>query len=587
VKRIPRRALSSLAVIALGVSGSIPSLAISATSAGASPPVWHSDVRPTPTGSWFAVAYNNKTWVATGRTADIAYSADAIHWTMVPVASGSWQSLAYGKGVWVTLSSSATSPSELTSVSGKIWTSHLAPTGRWSSVTFGHGLFVAVSFDGAVMTSPDALHWTQRHAATNVNAWYAVTYGNGRFVAVDGDHGDTMVSTNGVNWTIHHPADPSYAWGAVAYGNGTFVAFDDNATSLMATSVDGALWTTHHYGFAGSNYSGTFGCNQFVSVTSFSSTAHYQTSSTGTTWSSTPTSIDQTGANWAAVGYGNGKYVAANDVGDITWSAAPSSCKQAIPNPPTDIHGTVGAGSLAVSWSPPAYGGVKTVSSYVVKLTSGTSVKRCYSTTTTCNFHSLLTRHTYVVNVTAVNGAHLFSVPSDPITIYSALHSSFSVTPLQPVYLMATAASAWVTSAPNGWLVTGQVGATKATCLTNGFGQCLLHIIDSGHGQATLQASYTASHVTHHAPAAHYSSLRVVGIAPSYPNGGDMYVSFAGGVPNVNASLTINGVTTSSQLDSLGAGTVMAVAPASGTSASIVVSDDGVYIETVVIALTV
>lgn len=585
--RFPRRALGALAVATLAISGTLSSLAITATSAGATTPAWHSDVRPTPEGSWYAVAYNNKTWVATGRTGDVAYSSDAVHWTMVPVLNGSWQSLAYGKGLWVTLSADMTVPGEMTSVSGKLWTSHLALSGSWSSLAYGNGIFVAVGFDGRIMTSTDALHWTLRHGSSS-NVWYAVAHGNGRFVAVDGTNGDTAVSFDGINWAVHHAPTTSYGWGGVAYGNGTFVAFDDNNTSLMATSVNGANWTYHHYGFAGRNYSGTFGCNQFFSVTSFGAgVAHYQFSSTGASWAPAPTSIDTLGVNWGAVGYGNGKYVAVNDVGDITWKAAPASCKQAIPDPVTNVHGTIGAGSLTVNWSPPSYGGVKRVASYVVKLTNGSVIKRCYSATTTCHFHSLLARHTYGLSVSAVNGAHLFSVPTDPLVLYSSGTSAFSVERVRAVYLAGTPASAWVSGAPSNWSVTVRVGATSVTCGTNSFGQCLLQITPSAFGKATLLGTFTLKHVTHHAAPGYFYSLRLTGFAGSYPNGGDIYITFTGGVPLANGSITIGAVTTSMALDATGAGTVMAVAPGSGTSASLIFYDAGVYIDTFTVGLTV
>ncbi len=584
--RTPRRALAGLASVALVASGALSALVVGASSAAV--PLWHSDAKPSPAGSWFAVAYNNKTWVAAGRTGDIAFSPDAVHWTMVPVTAGSWQSLAYGKGIWVTLSSTNSVPGEMTSVSGKLWTAHTSAPGRWSSVVFGNGMFVAVGFEGEVMTSKDGLHWTKRHSGDSSNSWYAVAFGNGRFVAVDGNNGDTMVSTNGVNWSIHHPSIEGYGWGAVAFGNGTFVAFDDSISSSMGTSVDGAVWTYHHYSQPGNNYSGTFGCHQFLSVSSFGAgVAHYQSSAVGTSWTTTPTVLDPTGVNWTAVGYGNGKFVAVNDGGNITWSAAPRSCKQAIADPVTHVRGSLGGGSLLVSWNPPAYGGIKKVASYVVKITSGNSVHRCYSATTTCRFSGLIARRTYVLSVSAVNAAHLFSVPSDPVTLFSSASSSFTVTSAQPVALAHTAATMWVSGAPSSWLVRGAVGAATASCVTNSFGQCQLRITDSTVGVASVHATYRLAHVTHNAALAHYASVLVTGINASYVNGATISATFSSGVANANASLVINAVTTTTKLNGAGNGTVIAAAPLSGTSASIAVFDDGVYLETVVVALTV
>jgi hypothetical protein len=50
-------------------------------------------------------------------------------------------------------------------------------------VAYGNGLFVAVGWNGAILTSPDGVTWTQRTSGTG-NGLNGVAYGNGRFVAV-------------------------------------------------------------------------------------------------------------------------------------------------------------------------------------------------------------------------------------------------------------------------------------------------------------------------------------------------------------------------------------------------------------------
>ena len=398
------------------------------------------------------------------------------------------------------------------------------------------------------------------------------------------------MSTDGVHWSISHSPSTSDGWGSVAFGNGTFVAFDGNGTGLMATSVNGTVWAYHSYPHAGSNWSGTFGCNQFFSVSSYNvvGNANYEFSSLGATWSATPTALDVSGVNWAAVGYGNGKFVAVNDAGHITWKAASGPCKQNVPDPVTNVRGTVAANKLTVNWNAPTYGGVKKTSSYVVKVTSDGFLKRCYSTSTTCSISGLKAKATYAVVVTAVNEAGYFSVPSDAVSVLAPATSNFAITPTSPVRLVGQDVTAWISGAPTYTTVTAKIGATTTGCFTNGFGQCELSFVESLAGQHLIGATYVAAHVTHHATNAEFSSLSVTGIASSYATSASISATFTGGVPNAYGALSIEGVTTSSKLDASGNGVVNATAPASvGTGSTMInVYDDGQLLESVAINLT-
>jgi hypothetical protein len=80
---------------------------------------------------------------------------------------------------------------------------------------------VAVGEDGAILTSPDGVSWTQQTSGTS-NSLGGVTYGDGLFVAV-GERGTILTSPDGVNWTAQASPTSNDLYG-VAYGNGTFVA---------------------------------------------------------------------------------------------------------------------------------------------------------------------------------------------------------------------------------------------------------------------------------------------------------------------------------------------------------------------------
>ncbi|QJE95578.1 fibronectin type III domain-containing protein [Luteolibacter luteus] len=141
---------------------------------------------------------------------------------------------------------------------GVIWSSpdalhwslrHAAP-GHLNSVCHGNGTWVCVgeaaSGDATLFTSTDLTNWTERPNPSNYNL-KDVIFANGVFVAVGGSYGSPMVLTSpdGIAWT----ARTSNARGilaAVTYGNGLFVAVGEresgNAGEIIS-SPDGVTWT--------------------------------------------------------------------------------------------------------------------------------------------------------------------------------------------------------------------------------------------------------------------------------------------------------------------------------------------------------
>ena len=71
----------------------------------------------------------------------------------------------------------------LTSRDGAVWEDHSPSTSNvLLGVTWGNGTFVVTGVGGTILTSADALHWTQDAGTTN--DLFAVAYGDGQFVAV-------------------------------------------------------------------------------------------------------------------------------------------------------------------------------------------------------------------------------------------------------------------------------------------------------------------------------------------------------------------------------------------------------------------
>jgi hypothetical protein len=113
---------------------------------------------------------------------------------------------------------------------GTTWTGVTAyPAITWNAVAFGNGLYVAVGYDasevGAVMTSPDAITWTQQ-IIVNAPKFSDIQFAEGKFIAVGLHNASTSFgvrsSTDGITWsTVTLPAEID-SMVSVTYGNGTW-----------------------------------------------------------------------------------------------------------------------------------------------------------------------------------------------------------------------------------------------------------------------------------------------------------------------------------------------------------------------------
>lgn len=191
-------------------------------------------------GLW-GLAYGNGRWVAGGWAGAIFSSANGVDWTQCD--SGTTNivySPVYGNGQWLALSGSpegmpntshisldgttwlsftsrktnaiyspifakgqfvafeAYSRSIFTSGDGIVWTSHKYGSEEYlNCLAYGDNQFLAVARSGAILTSPDAITWTQRKAKPNADFVNDIAYGNGKWVAVGFNR-----TTDGVNGMI-------------------------------------------------------------------------------------------------------------------------------------------------------------------------------------------------------------------------------------------------------------------------------------------------------------------------------------------------------------------------------------------------
>lgn len=230
------------------------------------------------------VGCGNNTFVALASSA-IIYSGDGVGWGQAsittPDASTYPQEIAavtYGNGVWVAVDDLFFTENGwgfLTSTDGGTWNENIVtgPYAQPTGITYGNGLYVVVGYGGLVLTSPDAITWTNQSLSSGT-AIKGITFVNGKFYAVTID-GHVLISTDAVNWTSY-TLNYSYPNG-IAYGGSVFLTYGALSGGTMEVSADGQNWTN---------------------ATSYLPTSLYNNAING-------------------VAYGNGTFVAVGDGGSI------------------------------------------------------------------------------------------------------------------------------------------------------------------------------------------------------------------------------------------------------------------------------
>lgn len=223
------------------------------------------------------VAFGNGTFVAVSHYTALT-SPDGINWTARDLGFGDpspcwgfcgpvFNSIVYGNGIfvtvgcyWFTFSQSAIIG---TSSDGINWTINWSSGFRvhnFIGITYGNGTFLTVGTDGAILTSPDGINWTERNSGTT-DILTGVAFGNGTFVAVGGGHYDLheawiddsmiLTSSDGVTWTQRKLNPDQFNdnfWG-VAYGNQAFVTVGvGQEAGAILTSPDSISWTVRYTG---------------------------------------------------------------------------------------------------------------------------------------------------------------------------------------------------------------------------------------------------------------------------------------------------------------------------------------------------
>lgn len=162
-------------------------------------------------------------------------------------------SVMYGNGQFV-----AVGPRYMgVSQDGLVWSTVDSSSYMFNAVCYGKGLYVVVGNNGVILTSPDAINWTNRASGISApppnqgGSLLSVAYGNNCFVA-GGSGGGLLYSymlrsTDGVVWTKSDSLSLTI-FRSINFENGMFVAagsqgdLGTNTTGILLYSSDGAVW---------------------------------------------------------------------------------------------------------------------------------------------------------------------------------------------------------------------------------------------------------------------------------------------------------------------------------------------------------
>ncbi len=267
-----------------------------------------------PTSQWFdlsAIAYGGGEFLGL-QDATVAMSRDGLRWarfaTGLPV---SFHAAAYGGGTWVVMANAGMVVSTNLATSGSPALARFEALGSnvttagLSGIAYGGGRFVAADDRGNTFISGDGVQWTGGGSTGIGTNGVTMAYGADTFVAAD-DSGRISVSADGARWRRAASLVPSVASVDLAYGGGRFVLVSAGASAgeaTVATSTDGADWTTAGSGYWGNLYSVAYGAGRFVAG---GDEGTVLASTDATNWTSL-----QTAATNPVLGlaYGNGQFV--------------------------------------------------------------------------------------------------------------------------------------------------------------------------------------------------------------------------------------------------------------------------------------
>ena len=241
-----------------------------------------------------------------------AYSSDGETWAFINAPStpvqANWKDIIYANGKFVTIGNATGSGGEkycAVSTDGINWTVGDLPTGGTPySLAYGNGRYVMVGSNTVSAYSTDGLNWTRVLLPSSCQAM-KVAFGNGMFVAPNPNGYVCAYSTDGSSWTMGDIIAGEFS--RITFGNGKFVSVGNKAIHY---SDDGVNWTFVTPPITANWYALAYGEGYYVALGYNKSTYIY--SADGITWQTATAPVTD---YWCDIEYGNGKFIAVTEGG--------------------------------------------------------------------------------------------------------------------------------------------------------------------------------------------------------------------------------------------------------------------------------
>jgi len=217
------------------------------------------------------------------------------------------------------------------------------------------GRYVAIAEPNFVVYSDNGQSWTEANTTSVLN-FNKLIVGNNRFIALASDTQSYEFSYDGQSWTGRTlPSSAKWRDGVVGYPNGggpRFVIIAEDSQQV-AYGSDGLNWLTANLP-VGDDSSGdqwqaiAWGQGRYV-VISGSQTKDVAYSSDGITWSRYNNVLPAGDYTWIKMVYGNNRFLALSDKGDVAYSVDKGATWQLSEAPSLD-------GSTPMAYKDIAYG---------------------------------------------------------------------------------------------------------------------------------------------------------------------------------------------------------------------------------------
>lgn len=203
----------------------------------------------------FCMDYGNNKFIASWDDSELRSSTDGLNWTNLLNFSGNIFGLKYANNLWVAVGGTPIDlPQIYTSIDNITWTSRTVTVSgsetikRITGITYGLSLWVAITYNGHILTSSDAITWTDLGQPTSSPRFTSIDFDSvGLRFCVTSPTG-IWSSTDGTNWTQVLATSDNLS--LIRHAGGLWVATNTpgGLSAVIWTSANGTSWTKVYTG---------------------------------------------------------------------------------------------------------------------------------------------------------------------------------------------------------------------------------------------------------------------------------------------------------------------------------------------------